>query len=312
LRDIVTEKDATVNGVRVHYAETNGAGKPALVLVPGQSMSWESYAKVIPTLAQRFHVYAVDVRGHGKSEHTPGQYTFNTCGEDLCAFLRDVVKERAIISGNSSGGLICIYAGAHAKELVRAVHAEDPPLFSTEWPRLRDATWVHSFFKDVVDTHPDIARFFSQMKIPQQDGVKLMSFPRPLAWILGGAIRRRQRARPNAPVDIPWLPHTARLFVRGLSEYDVDFTRACVDGRMCDMDQRGCLAALACPTTLIQAASFVHPTLGLVGAMADDDVALARSLLPSIVVEKFAKPHVVHAHAPALYIRSIDALAARA
>ncbi|HYV44982.1 MAG TPA: alpha/beta fold hydrolase [Myxococcaceae bacterium] len=304
------ERTAVVDGVRLNYAEA-GAGPP-LVLVPGQSLPWQSYQRVIPRLARDFHVFALDVRGHGRSEHTPGRYTFSRCGQDLVGFLREVVGRPAICCGNSSGGLICIWAAAHAPELVRAVLAEDPPLFSAEWPRMRDDTWVHRFFAHVVATLPDLARFFSTLRLPSRKGKRLMSFPRPLAWVLGGAIRRRQRARPGEPVDIPWLPLPVRLFVRGLSEYDVDFTRACVDGSICDMDHAGCLSRARCPMLLIQAHAFRDEALGLVGAMDDDDVRRARAAKPDLVVESWPKPHVVHLAAPRRYVRAVRALAARA
>ncbi len=304
------EKDAVIDGVRHRYAEA-GAG-PALVLVPGQSMPWQSYQRVLPRLAQRFHVYALDVRGHGKSEHTPGRYTFSRCGQDLVSFLTQVVGQPAICCGNSSGGLIAIWAAANAPERVRAVLAEDPPLFSAEWPRMRDDTWVHSFFVHVVKTLPDLAGFFSTLQVPSDGKVKLMPFPKPVAWVLGGAIRRRQKKHPGAPVDIRWLPLQVRLFVRGLSEYDVDFTRACTDGSMCDMDHADCVARVRCPMTLIQASSFRHESLGLVGAMDDADVARAKALKPDLVVEKWAKPHVVHLAAPKAYVAAVEALAVRA
>lgn len=297
-----------VNGVRLHYAEA-GAG-PALVLVPGQSFPWQSYERVMPRLAKRFHVYALDVRGHGRSEHTPGHYTFSTCGQDLVAFLKTVVGEPAICCGSSSGGLICIWAAAHAPELVRAVLAEDPPLFSAEWPRMRDDTWVHQFFTHVVKTLPDLATFFSTLRLPSQGGKKLISFPRPLAWILGWAIRRHQRRFPGGPVDLPWLPLQVRLFVRGLSEYDVGFTQACVDGSMCDMDHGACLSQVRCPMLLIQAHSFRDQGLGLVGAMDERDLARARAAKPDLWIESWPKPHVVHIAAPRQYVKAVEKLAA--
>jgi pimeloyl-ACP methyl ester carboxylesterase len=304
------EQTARVGGIAMNYAVA-GAGPP-LVLVPGQSFPWQSYQKVIPALSRSFRVYAVDVRGHGKSERTPGKYTFATCGADLVAFLSEVVKEPAVVSGNSSGGLICIWAAAHAPQSVRAVLAEDPPLFSAEWPRMRDDCWVHAFFTEVVSTLPDLAGLFSRLKLPTRPGKKLISFPRPLAWVLGGAIRRRQRARPGEPVDIPWLPLQVRLFVRGLSEYDVGFTRACVDGSMCDMDHGDCVAKVRCPMLLIQASSFRDEKLGLVGAMDDDDVKRAQALKPDLEVQSWPKPHVVHIADPKAYVHAVRALAQRA
>ncbi|MCC7073705.1 MAG: alpha/beta hydrolase [Deltaproteobacteria bacterium] len=305
--------DTAHGGVRLHYVEAAPPSPDAtpLVLVPGQSMPWDSYQKVIPRLRQRYHVFALDVRGHGTSQHTPGEYSFGRCADDLIELLRTVVRRPALLTGNSSGGIIGMIAAARAPELVRGLLMEDPPLFSTDWPRLRDDTWVHGFFVHTVNTLPDLATYFATLRIPTKGRVKLMSFPRPLAWFLGGAIRRRQAKRPGAPVDIPWLPLHVRLFVRGLSEYDVDFTRACVDGRMCDVDQGSVLAQVRCPATLMTAHSFRHPELGLVGAMDDDDVARARQIQPAMEVQRLQKPHVIHLADPRAFCGAIDALAER-
>lgn len=306
-----TEQDVLLGGVKHRYVEGPDHG-PAVVLVPGQSMPWQSYQRVLPLLARRFHVFAMDVRGHGKSQHTPGQYSFSRCGQDLALFLREVVKRPALCAGNSSGGLISLWAAANAPELVSALLMEDPPLFTTEWPRSKQDTWVHGFFVHVVNTLPDLAGFFSTLRIPTKGNLKLMSFPRPLAWLLGGAIRRHQARAPGAPVDLRWLPLHVRLFVRGLSEYDVDFTRACTDGRMYDLDHAATLQAVRCPSLLIQADSFRHPELGLVGAMGDDDVARAKEALPSLQVERWQSTHVVHLAAPKRYVAALEALSSRA
>ncbi|GMU60101.1 MAG: hypothetical protein AMXMBFR34_18640 [Myxococcaceae bacterium] len=150
----------------------------------------------MPRLARRFHVYALDVRGHGKSQHRPGRYSFTRCALDLIELLCEVVKRPALVTGNSSGGIIGMIAAARAPEWVRGLLMEDPPLFSTDWPRLRDDTWVHGFFVHTVKTLPDLATYLSTLQIPSKGKVKLMSFPRPLAWLLGGAIRRRRRSTP--------------------------------------------------------------------------------------------------------------------
>ena len=207
LQSILTHHDTLVDrehgGVRLHYvAGPHRPGAPPLLLIPGQSMPWESYQRVLPRLAQRFRVLALDVRGHGRSQHTPGQYSFGRCADDVVELIRSEIGQPTLISGNSSGGIIGMIAAARAPDWVRGVVMEDPPLFSTDWPRLRDDTWVHSFFVHTVNTLPDLARYFSTLRIPTRGRVRLMTFPRPLAWLLGGAIRRRQRRHPGQPVDV--------------------------------------------------------------------------------------------------------------
>ena len=72
----------------VNYAEGPDNG-PALVLVHGQGMQWEDYARVLPDLAQRYHVFAVDCFGHGESSHDPALYSCEAIGRAFKSFAKD-------------------------------------------------------------------------------------------------------------------------------------------------------------------------------------------------------------------------------
>ena len=63
------EKQAELpNGNVINYGEAEN-DKPALLLIHGQMGQWEDYALVLPELSKNWHVYAVDVYGHGQSSH---------------------------------------------------------------------------------------------------------------------------------------------------------------------------------------------------------------------------------------------------
>ena len=66
---------------------------------------------------------------------------------------------------------------------------------------------------------------------------------------------------------------------------------------------------LQVPGPLIQADSFRHSTG--VGAMAEEDVGRAMEVLPSLQVERWHKPHVVHLAAPKRYVAAVERLYAR-
>lgn len=55
--------------VKLNYVEGLNHGR-TLVLIPAQIVNWENYYKVLPELSKKFRVYAVDIRGHGKSSWT--------------------------------------------------------------------------------------------------------------------------------------------------------------------------------------------------------------------------------------------------
>lgn len=68
------EKYFDAGDVKIHYLVGPNNDLP-LVLIPGQGLSLESYQKVLIPLSKDFQVFAVDVRGHGKSGWTRGIIT---------------------------------------------------------------------------------------------------------------------------------------------------------------------------------------------------------------------------------------------
>jgi pimeloyl-ACP methyl ester carboxylesterase len=113
--------------VSINYAEGPDSGPP-LVLIHGGSSRWQSWRRVIDPLAERFHLYATDLRGHGRSTWTPGHYRLFDHADDIASFLEHVAKAPAILLGHSLGGEIAMIVAALHPSLVRAVINEDAPL----------------------------------------------------------------------------------------------------------------------------------------------------------------------------------------
>ena len=130
--------------VQIHYAEAPGPG-PALVILHGITGSHASFLPLMPALAQRAHVYALDLRGHNLSGRAAGAYQAPDFGRDVLAFLRIVVGRPAIVAGHSLGGLIAVWLAAQAPDWVRCVLLEDPPLYITQGPRFQE-TAFYGFF----------------------------------------------------------------------------------------------------------------------------------------------------------------------
>lgn len=127
------EQTVDLGEVRLNYSTTGSPGLPPLVLIPGQSSSWWAYEAAMPLLAKRFQVFAVDLRGQGRSTWTPGRYTVDNFGGDLVRFLDLVVGRPAIVSGHSSGGVVSAWLAAFAKPgQLRATVWEDAPIFASE------------------------------------------------------------------------------------------------------------------------------------------------------------------------------------
>jgi len=309
-KDGFDEDTLNTGEATLHYVVGPNNGPP-LVLIPAQGLSLESYQRVLARLSGDFRVFAVDVRGHGKSSWTTGNYTFPSMGKDFERFLEAVVRQPAIISGNSSGGLIALWLAANVPGKVRGIVLEDAPVFSAEWPRLRDDCWVYRVFVRSAETigspkGRDLAGFFKGIEVPIESRQKVIQFPIWFTGVISFMIRLHVWCHPGKPVDLPLLPAQARMMIRSLSEYDPDFTRAFVDGRACEgFIHSEALARVRCPLLVLQANWFRHPQYGLVGAMDNEDLKRLCSLAPHAQYKRVASGHMIHFEQPAQYVEII-------
>lgn len=123
---------------QTHWLEASGPdGAPALVAVHGLGGSHVNWLAVAPLLAQDYHVYAIDLAGHGRTvpDHRGTRVAHNQLL--LHQFLRTVVREPATLLGNSMGGLISLREAAEHPETVRDLILLGPAL-PMAGPRLPD------------------------------------------------------------------------------------------------------------------------------------------------------------------------------
>jgi pimeloyl-ACP methyl ester carboxylesterase len=118
----------------LHYARTGNDGAPPLLLLHGVTRGWQSFLPLLPTLALRWQVFAIDQRGHGQSGRGKSYFAIDYA-PDAASFLRDEIKRPAVVYGHSLGAMVAAAVAAAAPDLVRAVMLEDPP-FATMGARI--------------------------------------------------------------------------------------------------------------------------------------------------------------------------------
>ena len=256
---------------------------PPMVFLPGQTVTWEEYYRIMPMLADRFQVFAVTLRGHGKSSWTPGRYTFNQLGADLITFLRDVVRRPAIVVGNSSGGVLAAWLAANAAAHVKGIVLEDPPLFRCDFANIK-STVVYDGFLDLskmaVANSGGYAGMLANARpiVVDPSGV-VKDLPRFLKWLGGLYMAWRQAVAPGAPVDLVMLPPMFRIMIKGVTQFDGHFSRAFVEGTMGEgFDHAETLGRITQPILFLHAKWFKYEGR-LYGALDDEDVARVRSLV---------------------------------
>lgn len=96
---------------RFHYLSwgTEHAERPSMLLLHGVTSSALSWVRVGPALADRYRVYAFDMRGHGDSiKPAPGSYSLRHTADDALAFINALELERPVVMGHSWGGATAI------------------------------------------------------------------------------------------------------------------------------------------------------------------------------------------------------------
>ena len=104
--------------IEVHHVIDGPAGAPVLVLANSLGSTLGMWDPHVAALAAHFRVVRYDLRGHGDSPVPTGPYSMADLGLDLVALLDRLGIGRAHLCGLSIGGMVALWAAAHAPERV--------------------------------------------------------------------------------------------------------------------------------------------------------------------------------------------------
>ena len=99
--DMAAGNRVEVNGMEMYY-EVSGEGDPLIVL-HGAYMNIPSMGGIIPALAERHRVYALEFQGHGRTTDIDRPITYENLGDDVAVFMDAVGLEKADVFGYSMG-----------------------------------------------------------------------------------------------------------------------------------------------------------------------------------------------------------------
>jgi non-heme chloroperoxidase len=98
----------TSDGVKLSYLES-GRGRP-IVMIPGWSQTAAMFQDQITSFAEKYHVFALDMRGHGDSDKPNHGYRMSRLAKDLNEFMTNQGLDKATLVGHSMG---CSVIWAH-------------------------------------------------------------------------------------------------------------------------------------------------------------------------------------------------------
>jgi pimeloyl-ACP methyl ester carboxylesterase len=262
------EKKFAASIIEVNYAEGPNNGPP-MVLIHGLGGRWPAWEPVMDQFTEDWHVFAIDLRGHGDSGRVPGEYEFNNYPTEVVEFLNEIVKEPAFLIGHSLGGVTTVGACAKAPELVAAAALEDPPLYIREWFDESDFAPVFQAVLDIRNKNLDEN---------------------------GTAIELRK-------IDQESSDEAILMRARAVTKADPGIWEAAVNSRISEnWNPDETLASITTPTLLMQA----NPDLG--GALRDVEAGRADDLLENGRYVKWDDSgHGMHNEFPDRFVQLVNA-----
>jgi pimeloyl-ACP methyl ester carboxylesterase len=147
---MLTERSYDTGQVVLNIAEGSTDGLP-LLLLHGATQNWRTFEEFLPALERDWHVYAIDLRGHGKSGWVSSAYRVVDYVQDVVAVINHVIRSSVVVMGFSLGGTITFGVAAHLRDKVRAIVALDPGLMFRE-VGFEAATEPYTFLKWIAET----------------------------------------------------------------------------------------------------------------------------------------------------------------
>ena len=127
-------RSVVVGGLRLSFLEWGIAGRPVLCFLHGGSAHAHWFDFVTPAFTERFHVIALDQRGHGESEWAePPAYATENFAADLLGFIDALGLSRVALIGHSMGGHNAMsFAAWHPDRVSALVIVDSRPAIPTD------------------------------------------------------------------------------------------------------------------------------------------------------------------------------------
>lgn len=109
-----------VNGLKMYY-EIYGHGKPLVLIHGGGSTIQSNFERIIPLLAKKRQVIAVELQVHGRTSDRDADLSFEQDADDIAMLLNNLKIDKADFFGFSNGGTTTLQIAIRHPEIVNKI-----------------------------------------------------------------------------------------------------------------------------------------------------------------------------------------------
>ncbi len=122
---------ALVNGLQMYY-EIHGSGEPLVLLHGGFGLT-SMFGEILPRLAEKRQVIAVDLQAHGRTVDIDRPLRNELMGDDVAALIKHLGFTQANVMGYSMGGATALRTAIQHPALVKKLIVVSVPYKRSGW-----------------------------------------------------------------------------------------------------------------------------------------------------------------------------------
>jgi pimeloyl-ACP methyl ester carboxylesterase len=180
LRSQTAGKYADVNGLKMYY-EIHGEGFPLVLIHGGGSDIGTTFGRILPALAKKHKVIAVDMQAHGHTADIDRSLSFEQDADDIAGLLKQLKITKADIFGFSNGASTTLQVAIRHPHLVNKIIVASTMYkrsgaFQGFWDMMKNATFegMPQVYKDAfLKINPDKEALHAMYK---RDVTRMQSF----------------------------------------------------------------------------------------------------------------------------------------
>lgn len=163
-------------GINMRYVESGPSDGEPLILLHGMNDSSRSWSLMLPYMGDKYHIYILDLRGHGDTDKPTSGYAPQDMAGDVIAFMDALKIEKASVVGQSMGSYIAQYLVIDHPERINKVvligtFAQGSSDASTSNPEVTEWWWITmSTLAEPIDPNSEFMMWWEGTVTPVDEG----------------------------------------------------------------------------------------------------------------------------------------------
>jgi pimeloyl-ACP methyl ester carboxylesterase len=181
LKEKFTSGYSNVNGLKMYY-EIHGSGFPLVLIHGGGSTIESTFGRILPLLAEKHKVIAVEMQAHGRTADIDRPLSFTQDADDISVLLKNLGIPKADIFGFSNGASTTLQMAIRHPEqvnkiIVASTFSKKSGAPSWFWDMMSKPTFEQmpmQLKEAYMAVNPDSSGL---MKMYHRDVARMQSFP---------------------------------------------------------------------------------------------------------------------------------------